>query len=220
MAASVPASRAHAWFLQARVAEGLGDEAMAARGMGWAERLDRDDPGLARQLVDHARRQGDHQAMLDHALDAVDAAPEQAACELPWAHRAAADAWLELGHSGDARRHLDLLEGGGCRHVGGEVAWAHRTGNASAASQALVQWAPVGAVERLDAAGWALALERSDLALTWLAPLVGHPSWPEAAPLLADVGATHPEAVRALLQAVAPAAGPPWTDVLASLEAL
>ena len=67
-APSVPASRAHAWFLQARVAEGLGDEAMAMRGMGWAERLDRDDPGLARQLVDHARRQGDHRAMLDHAL--------------------------------------------------------------------------------------------------------------------------------------------------------
>jgi hypothetical protein len=216
VAASVPEVRAHAWYLTARVAEELGDEATATRGLGWARRLDPTRPDLLRLLADHAVRRNDIEGQLQLCLDALEL-PAASPCDHAWAHRGAAAAWLALGHSGDARRHLDALVDDGCPSPAGEVAWAHATGDRDAARRQLVAWSPRRPQERLDAARWALDLDRADLALQWLAPLAGHPEWPEASTLLARVAEVHAEPVRTLLAAVAPDAGPPWSDLLDDL---
>ncbi len=217
VARSVPEARAHAWYLKARAAEALGDDEMAARGLSWADRLDRDDPELHRLLAEHAARRGDDEGALSLCLDALDAHPNAPDCELGWAHRGAARAWLRLGHAGDARAHLDAL--GACPSPELEARWRWAMGDADAARAALDAASPSLPEERLDAARLALQLDRADLALTWVAPVVGHPAWPEAAEVLAEVAPHHPDAVRTLLRAIAPTAGSPWTDLLARLEA-
>ena len=213
---SVPEARAYAWYLKGRAAEGLGDEEMAVRGMSWADRLDRSDPALHQLLASHAFRKGDDEEALRLCLDAIDAAPEVPPCERPWAYQGAARAWLRLGHPGDARALLDRLSA--CPHPELEARWAWAVGDRGRAQEALGRARPRLPADRLSLARLAVALERHDLALTWLAPVVGHPAWPEAAPLLAEVAPHHPAAVRALLGAVAPEVGAPWATLLADLQ--
>lgn len=212
MGASVPGVRAKVWYLQARVAEGLGDEATAARGMSWARRLDGNDIELLRLLAEHAERQDDPRGRLELCLDALELPTTEGPCTRAWAHRGAASAWLALGHAGEARRQLDPLADAGCPDAEAEVAWAHATGDRAGAQALLETWTPERPAARMAAARWALDLDRPDLALSWLAPLTGHPDWPAAADLLVEVAPHHPDAVRVLLDAVAPTAGAPWTE--------
>ncbi len=203
--------RARIWYLQARVAEGLGDEATAAQGVSWARRLDGKDLELLRLLAQHAERRDDPEGQLELCLDALELHTTESPCARAWAHHGAASAWLALGHTGEARRQLDPLADAGCPDVGTEVAWAHASGDRASAQAQLETWAPEAPATRIEAARWALDLDRPDLALSWLAPLAGHPEWPMAADLLVEVAPHHPHAVMVLLDAVAPTAGEPWT---------